>query len=330
MSPEPAPSIYLLYGNDAVGIQTRLGEIQANMDEDSTGGLNTMHLDGSRASLDELRNAVMMMPFMVARRLVIVNTPSRLFPKSDSEDKFKNLLEVMPSTTLLVLIEHGDLKVEIKRRMVDHWLIDWVRKRAGSAKTQKIDPPADLTGWIQARATMHGGRFTREAAKTLAELVAGDTRAADQEIQKLLAYANYKRDIKEDDVNLLSADISEDSIFALVDSIGGRNRQRAVELLNRMLESQEPLSLFGMIVRQFRLLLVAREVLDDGGGEREIARALKIQDFMARKLIPQARQFTLPDLETIYRHLLEIDKGVKTGQTDWNVALNMLLAVVTR
>jgi DNA polymerase III subunit delta len=330
MSSEPAPSIYLLYGNDAVGIQTRLGEIQANMDEDSTGGLNTMHLDGSRANLDELRNAVMMMPFMVARRLVIVNTPSRLFPKSDPDDKFKNLLEVMPSTTLLVLIEHGDLKVEIKRRMVDHWLIDWVRKHAGSAKTQKIDPPADLTGWIQARATMHGGRFTREAAKTLAELVAGDTRAADQEIQKLLAYANYKRDIKEDDVNLLSADISEDSIFALVDSIGGRNRQRAVELLNRMLESQEPLSLFGMIVRQFRLLLVAREVLDDGGGEREIARALKIQDFMARKLIPQARQFTLPDLETIYRHLLEIDKGVKTGQTDWNVALNMLLAVVTR
>jgi DNA polymerase III subunit delta len=330
VSPEPAPSIYLLYGNDAVGIQTRLGEIQANMDEDSTGGLNTMHLDGSRASLDELRNAVMMMPFMVARRLVIVNTPSRLFPKSDPEDKFKNLLGAVPPTTLLVLVEHGDLKVEIKRRWEDHWLIAWVREHAGSAKMQKIDPPADLTGWIQARATAHGGRFTREAAKTLAELVAGDTRSADQEIQKLLAYANYKRDIKEDDVNLLSADISEDSIFALVDSIGGRNRQRAVELLNRMLESQDPLSLFGMIVRQFRLLLVAREVLDDGGGEREIARALKIQDFMARKLIPQARQFTLPDLETIYRHLLEIDKGVKTGQTDWNVALNMLLAVVTR
>lgn len=330
MSPDAPPSIYLLYGADPINIRARLEEIRGAQEPDPTGGLNTMVLNGASTRLEELRNAAMMMPFIVARRLVIVDTPSRLFPKSDPDGKFKNLLEAMPQTTLLVLVEHGDLKVEIKRRMVDHWLIDWARKHAGFAKVYKIDPPADLAGWIQARSAAHGGRFNREAAKTLAGLVGGDTRVADQEIQKLLAYANYKREIKEDDVNLLSADISETSIFALVDSIGGRNRQQAVELLNRMLESQEPLSLFGMIVRQFRLLLVAREVLDGGGGEREIARSLKIQDFVARKLIPQARQFTLPDLETIYRHLLEIDKGVKTGQTDWNIALNTLLAVVTR
>jgi hypothetical protein len=43
----------------------------------------------------------------------------------------------------------------------------------------------------------------------------------------------------------------------------------------------------------------------------------------------QGRGFSLSQLEQIYRHLLDIDVGVKTGRTDMTTALNLLVVGLT-
>jgi len=45
--------------------------------------------------------------------------------------------------------------------------------------------------------------------------------------------------------------------------------------------------------------------------------------------VAQARGFSLPQLEHIYRRLLQIDVETKTGQTDLLTALHLLVAGVT-
>jgi len=41
------------------------------------------------------------------------------------------------------------------------------------------------------------------------------------------------------------------------------------------------------------------------------------------------RRFTLPALESIYHHLLEIDEGIKTGKIPADLALDTLVAALT-
>jgi DNA polymerase-3 subunit delta len=85
-----------------------------------------------------------------------------------------------------------------------------------------------------------------------------------------------------------------------------------------------------MVIRQFRLLLLAREVLDSNGNQKDVEKALGVHPFVAEKTTRQARSFTLPLLERIYHRLLEIDEGAKTGQVALDLALDMLVVELTR
>ena len=50
----------------------------------------------------------------------------------------------------------------------------------------------------------------------------------------------------------------------MVDAIGNRNGREALLRLHRLLEDEDPHPVFGMIVRQFRLIIQARECLEHG------------------------------------------------------------------
>jgi DNA polymerase-3 subunit delta len=83
---------------------------------------------------------------------------------------------------------------------------------------------------------------------------------------------------------------------------------------------------FAMVVRQFRLLLLAREALDSGTLASRLAPALDVHPFVAQKLAAQARNFDLPSLETVYRRLRDIDEEVKSGRIELDTAMESLVA----
>jgi len=121
----------------------------------------------------------------------------------------------------------------------------------------------------------------------------------------------------------------ETSVFDMVDALGARNGREALRLLHRLLEQDEALRLFGMVVRQFRLLLLTRAMLDAGARDTEIASVLKTPPFVVRKLMGQVRNFSLPQLKELYHKLRDIDEAIKTGQTEGDVALDMLVTTLT-
>ncbi len=162
----------------------------------------------------------------------------------------------------------------------------------------------------------------------LYHLVDGDLRLAEQEVHKLTAYTGYRRPVEAADVETLTADVNEGDIFKLVEALGGPNPRFALSMLRRLLEYQDYLSVFGMIVRQFRLLIQVREALDDGGGRREVESLLRPLGiaFLTDRLMTQARRFSSKQLVDIYHRLLECDTAVKTGQMGGELALELLLA----
>ena len=116
----------------------------------------------------------------------------------------------------------------------------------------------------------------------------------------------------------------------VVDALGNRNGKRASLLLQQKLnEGTDPLYLFSMFVRQFRLLIQVKELADAGYRPQGIAREIKQHSFVVGKLFQQARGFSMAELEQIYEHLLDIDIAVKTGEADIRTALDLLVANLT-
>lgn len=342
---EPSPVVYLLHGDDEYTIAQEVAKLEANLGDDALREANTTSLDGRSFNLDDLVSVVSPMPFIAKRRVVILTHPLARLESKEAKAKFFNKqkltkdrekiienFEKVPLTTALVLVEHKLLTTDWERKKGNlHWLERW----AGSDRERayvKAFPLGNMEGWIQNRAAQEGGQFTYEAARRLAELVGADTRLADQEIRKLLDYADYKRPVEKEDVDLLTPDSSQADVFAMVDALGMRDGQKASLILQRLLEQQEHGFIFAMVVRQFRLLLLVREILDGGGGGDEIAAKLGflgLKKWMSRKLIPQAKRFSLPVLGEIYHRLLNLDDDVKSGLIPVDLALQIFVSELT-
>jgi len=229
----------------------------------------------------------------------------------------------LPESTALVLVE----KREIPARNV-------VLKAAAGADwalVKLFDLPKGeaLVRWIRARAKAEKGEIGLEAAQALAE-VEDDPRALGNEITKLLTYVNFARPVELEDVQTLTPAGGEAIIWDMVDAIGQRRGPLAQRELHKLFAGSEPLYILSMIVRQYRLLLLAREMLDARAGEAEISKALALHPFPTGKICAQARKFTLGDLEQIYRRLLEYDVEIKTGRISAEAALDTLVGALTQ
>ena len=68
-----APVVYIFHGDDEFSISRNLTALKTKMGDPSIAELNTTHLDGRTANLDELVTSSAAMPFLSDRRLVIVD-----------------------------------------------------------------------------------------------------------------------------------------------------------------------------------------------------------------------------------------------------------------
>jgi DNA polymerase-3 subunit delta len=320
------PNVYFLFGNDEFAISRRLTEFEADFPDPTSADMNTARLEARTMTENDLNNAVNAMPFLAPRRLVLLANPSAKYGKPAERKKFEEFIEKAPETARLVIYEGIEPK-EVEK----HWLVKWAAKNNKLVKTQAfmLPRPWEMSGWIVNETRSQGGEIEPAAAGKLAEMVGVDTRQAGQEIAKLLAYVNWEQQVRVQDVEAVSIVTAQESVFDFVDALAGGDSKSAQRLLHRLLENEDVFSLWGMVVRQFRLLLLAREVLDSRGGKEEVARALGVHPFVAEKTTGQARAFTLPMLERIYHKLLEIDEGVKTSQLTLELALDTLVVELT-
>jgi DNA polymerase-3 subunit delta len=166
----------------------------------------------------------------------------------------------------------------------------------------------------------------------LADYVGGETRVASLEITKLLTYVNFARPVEVDDVERLTPYANPPNIFEMVDALAMENVAQAQKVFHELLETDDPGQLFGMVVRQFRLLIQAREILDEGGdGKRAMKEIEEMKSkFVADKALRQAQRFQMADLEAIYCRLLALDSDVKQGETSYELGIDLLIAEMRR
>jgi DNA polymerase-3 subunit delta len=328
------PSLYILHGDDTFAIQRHVDGMLSKMGDPGIAEMNISRLDGRDSSEDEIHSAANALPFLAERRMVVLAHPFGRLKSEPARVRFREMLDKLPESTALILIiddsyERGDWA----SLPAKHWLRRWM----GENDAQKyhyqlcqLPPAREMPEWIRREAKSQGGLFNLDAASALAAHIGSDTRAACLEIDKLLTFVNRERAVEIADVEELSAQNGQANIFEMIAAIASGNAAVALNLLHRLLEEEDEMGLFGMIVRQFRLLIQTREILDEGKGLNGVMQEVNRYERLARELVDHAGRFSMPRLEAIYHRLLEIDAAVKTGQSDMVVALDVLIADLAR
>jgi DNA polymerase III delta subunit len=132
------------------------------------------------------------------------------------------------------------------------------RERSGALSRETVD---DVVRQVVAQ---FGKRLAAGAHELISRRAGTETALLTMELEKLCLYVGDHASISEDDVRLVFRDMAESWIFDFTGALATRQLARALPLLRGLIEQGEPpLRLLGMIAREVRLLLAARECLDD-------------------------------------------------------------------
>ncbi len=338
----------LLHGADDFSASEELESLRA------TGGYeyNQDVFDGDEADLASIRNTGDTMPFLSARRLVVVRglrkrrrapgkegdaeggpdeAESPIAPANGKKGKsggsegpkafVTGLAEYaahLPETTDLVVLVDELLDPA-------HPLVQAARAH-GRARAFVTPKGAQLESWVTQRARTRGVRLAPDAVRLLVEAIGENPRVLAGEIQKLATYAGAGGTIRAEDVQALTPTVRELRAFDLTDTLLRRDRAGALALLHDLLEhGSAPLQIVGMVAYQTRTLMQVKALASQGQRPPQIAQSAGLSAFVVEKSLGLARRFSMAELETAHRALLEVDTSLKRSRTTPEMALDLLI-----
>ncbi|MBI5621622.1 DNA polymerase III subunit delta [Candidatus Falkowbacteria bacterium] len=313
--------IFFLYGPDTYRSRQKLNELKAKFLADvDKSSLNLTVFEGKNLKPAEFRSAVSTPPFLARKRMVVITD---LLGDNKNKDLPSEIIALLDNDKLLadvILIFWESGKVD--RRTALFKRLD--REKYVSEFALLSD--SELKRWITTEIKKQNAKIEPAALERLLQLLGSDLWEVTTEVGKLAAYADGKT-ITVAEVNAFVKGKFDDNIFNFVDAISAKNQQRAYQLLSDQLDSgAHELYLLTMLIRQFRILLQVRSLLDEGAADAAtVARELGLHPFVAKKSLVQVRHFSLDALTAIYQQLVATDLQIKTSRADARTLLDLLL-----
>ena len=185
-------------------------------------------------------------------------------------------------------------------------------KKVGEVHSFEQPTGKALARWAAGYAKKAGLKLPEDVAAEIVVRCSDDKTRVTREVEKLALYADGEATMG--DVEALCPPDLQSNIFQFVDALGAGNGGRALNLLEALLGTGEPpLRIVHMIRRQFRLLARAKALSEDGTPRPEIAGALKVPPFVARKLEEQSGKMDEEGLERALALISDLERGLKGG-----------------
>jgi DNA polymerase-3 subunit delta len=235
---------------------------------------------------------------MAERRIVLVKGAHQ-YNQNDLKSFIPYLQSPSPTTILIFTGEGAPT--------------DFIKEAKDGAFLLKRPSQGDIPQWIRSITQELGKEIAPEALAFLQEAVGGDLQALRNELAKTSLYIGDKKRIEVQDVEGVVSEVRVNTIFELTRALGERDLKKAFRVLGTIWESGEPpLKILGMISRQFRHLLMTKEILAHGGGTAEVKKQVGTTNpYYLKELSAQARGFSQQALQRALRNLWKTDLSLK-------------------
>jgi len=317
--------VYLLCGTEEYMQEIVLNSLKEAIVASDIGAFNLDELEGEEVSIDTIVDIANTLPVFAEKRLVIVkDAPFLLSGKkvkeedeekptahlSISENQEKRLLQYLADpliSTCLVFWQKGSVN---KNRKIYKGIL------ASKGQVLTFNPlkGRDLNKWLISEAQRMGRALEPRAVEYISFNCGNQLRDLHNELEKLALYSGEEKTITLAMAQKVVTKSSEGNIFNLVDNLGQKKAEESMKELGNLLAIGEPpVKIIFMIARQFRLLLLVKDLKMRGYYEKEIATELALHPYVASKLLKQVHHFSFVELERNLELIWESDLGMKSG-----------------
>ncbi len=337
------PMIIYIYGEDTFRSRVYLKQqVERFKKERDPQGMNVVFLDGQKDG-DRIWSEILATPFLAEKRMIIIQNVLSTKDTGTLESlvegiKNREILPILPpqnrasaiATRVTIGTENNVVifyqSEPLGKTKICAELAKILAKEKWAMQFENLIGPK-LAVWIKEEAAKRGGAVETVAINYLCQNVGQDMWYLNSLLDQLVAYSD-KKETTLADVQLFLEEKVDDNIFNMADAVVSGNRKLAFKLVQeqRRLGGEEGY-LFGMIARQFRILLTMRDLFNrqENISSDQMAKMLGLHPFVVKKSLPLIKRHSLDKLKQAYDGLLDIDIKTKTGQADQSLLIDLFV-----
>lgn len=317
-----APLAYY-WGDDAYGLDAAVDAFRNDAARFPDGAPERWRPEAERAEpgrlLAEIQERLATGSMFGGGSLAILRGAGALVRSNAGRDQLLSAIETIAPGNGLAVVEETESGVKDPPSKVVAEAI-----RAAGGEVRRLEAPRQdaMAGWIEQRARERQITLGNGAARELATRVGGYVREGDVErqqqgrvavmqLEKLALRHVDEGPVTVDDVRDLVPEAVPGSMWAFVDAVGMRQRVRALELLERLIEDKPAPVLLAVLHRRLRELIEVQDRLERGEAPGSLVRSMRLVPFRAETLARQARGWTGLELDAALEGLVALDAQVK-------------------
>jgi DNA polymerase III delta subunit len=319
----PAAPLAYFWGDDAYGLEVAVEAFRRDPTRFPDGAPERWRPDAERNEpgrlLGELRERLATGTMFGGGSLAIIHGAAGLIRGNEQRDMLLEAIASLAPGNGLAIVEETDSGAKDPPSKA---VSEAIRANGGVVQQLKAPREGALAAWIEDRARERHIRLASGASRELATRVGGFVREGDverqqqgriavMELEKLALRHASDEPVTVDDVQALVPEAVPGSMWAFVDAVGMRQRVRALELLERLIEDKPAPVLLAVLHRRLRELIEVQDRLERGESPGSLVRSMRLVPFRAETLARQARAWTARDLDGALEGLVELDALVK-------------------
>lgn len=319
----PRP-IYILYGTEEYQIQQFVQFLIEHTVEKEHRELAIMKLDTSELPVEAVVTEAETMPFLVARKCILVKDQS-IFASGKSskiEHQTERLLAYMDNPmdrSIVVFLVRAD-KLDERKKTV---------KKAKTSGAILSFPPLtadELILWVRKETGKHNCGIEEEAIRALLSNAGTNLQILSIEIEKCCLFTGNGGTVSVDTVHCLISKNIEQNVFQFVEAVIKKQADCALHALHELLkQNEEPLKIVTLIVRQLRIMIHVKELTSRGFNGQQVASQLGIHPYAVKMAYEQARDYDNETLVKWMTEAAELDYEMKRGRIEKKLGLELFI-----
>ena len=278
------------------------------------GNMGLERLDGEEAEYDRIREALESLPFLAAKKLVVIRSGSA---NKQFAEQAERLLEGLPETTDVLLVEP-----KLDKRGGYYKLL---KKKTEFREFPDLDGTG-LSRWLVKEAKEKGGEISSADAHVLIGRVGANQQLLAGELEKLIL---YRPKITKESIELMTEQTPQSTTFDLLDAALGGRTEQAIKLYEEQRRQKvEPVQIIALLAWQLHVLAVIK-----AAGSRDaqsIAAEAKLNPYVVRKSMALAKKLSMNDMKHLIKATRKVDVRSKTESIDTDEAMLHLLMQMGR
>ncbi len=314
---------YILCGLDEMLMKDTIEKLSKHFVDEGLEGLNVSKFYGDNLNVEKLKDAFETFPFMGERRVVIIYRIPFLNEKLDNDNKriYDNVKDYLKDTPrqcvilgYILLKDKRDRVTKLKKLMA-------LDKSITIVNVEKLKG-ATLYNKVNDMFTSKGVKIGRIQLRYFCDMVENNMDIIDREIDKLINYT-VGREITKEDIEVLLPRKNEEDIFDLVEFISIKKADRAIDLMNDLINKGEnPFNILSQIREQFQKLYRVRIRISKGYKIEDLREEflninrVNLPDFVIEKLITQSKKFSEKQLGRCIKLCSQTERVLKSTKVN--------------